>query len=90
MILEVKVIPQAQENAVVEFKEGVLKVRIKGIPVKGKVNETLIKFLAEILGVSRDQIRIISGLTSPRKRVEVAGLKNIPPEFFDRFSNRNL
>jgi uncharacterized protein (TIGR00251 family) len=80
MILEVKVIPQARQNAVVEFKEGILKIKIKGTPVKGKVNENLIKFLAEILGVPKAQIRIISGLTNPRKRIEIAGLKNIPPE----------
>lgn len=78
MILEVKVIPRARENAVVEFKEGVLKVKIKGAPVKGEVNENLIKFFAEIFGVSRGQIRIISGMTGPRKRVEVMGLKSIP------------
>jgi hypothetical protein len=80
MILEVKVIPQSRENALVEFKEGVLKIKIKGTPVKGKVNENLIKFLAEILGVSKTQIRIISGLTSPRKRIEIEGLKSIPHE----------
>lgn len=78
MILEVKVVPQARENGVVEFKEGILKVKIKGTPVKGKVNENLIIFLAELLGVSRSQIRIISGLTSPRKRIEISGLETIP------------
>lgn len=78
MILEVKVIPQAKENAIVEFKEGVLKIKIKGTPVKGKVNENLIKFLAEILDVSKTQIRIISGFTSPRKRIEISGLKSLP------------
>ena len=80
MILEVKIVPQSRENAVVEFKEGVLKIKIKGTPVKGKVNENLIKFLAEILGVPKAQIRIISGLTNPKKRIEVIGLEYIPPK----------
>lgn len=78
MILEVKVIPQARENSVVEFKEGVLKVKIKGTPIKGKVNENLIQFLSEVLGVSKNKIRIVSGLTSPRKRIAIEGLTNIP------------
>lgn len=80
MIIDIKVIPQSQENCFVEFKEGVLKIKIKGTPVKGKVNENLIAFLAKTLDVSKNQIKIVSGLTSPRKKVEILELKETLPE----------
>lgn len=86
MILEVKVIPQAKLNEIVEFKEGVLKIKIKGTPIKGKVNKNLINFLAEFLNVPKTQIKIISGLTSRRKRIEITGLKNTLAEFLSKMN----
>lgn len=75
MIVEIKVIPQSRENAFVEFKNRILKVRIKGTPVKGKVNENLIKFLADSFDISKNQIQILSGFTSQRKKIEILGLE---------------
>lgn len=71
MIIEIKVIPRSQENALVEFKQGILKIRVKGVPVKGKVNEALIKFLSDSFEIPKNQITIISGLTSQRKKVKI-------------------
>ena len=77
-------IPQSQNNSFVDLKEGVLKIKIKGTPVKGKVNENLISFLAEAFDIPKSQIKIISGLTSPRKKVEILGLKETLPEICSR------
>lgn len=82
MIVEVKVIPQSRENAVIEFKNTILKIRVQGTPVKGKVNETLVKFLADSLGISRSQVAILSGLTTPKKRIEIKG---VDQEFFNNW-----
>ena len=73
MILEVKVIPNARENGIVEFKDNVLKIKIKGVPVKGKVNDNLIKFLSDYFNVAKSEIKIISGSKDPRKRVAITG-----------------
>ncbi len=73
MILEIKVTPQSRENKIIEFKHGILKIKIKGTPVKGKVNENLIRFLANLLNISQQQVTIISGFTSQRKRVQIVG-----------------
>lgn len=71
MIIDIKVIPQSRKNSFVEFKMGVLKIKIKGTPIKGKVNANLIEFLADSLNISKRSIRILSGLTSKRKKIEI-------------------
>ena len=45
--------PNSSQNEVVGFKEGVLQVRIVAPPVEGKANQELIKFLSNVLGVSK-------------------------------------
>ena len=48
-----------------------LKVRLAARAVDGKANEALIEFLAEHYGVAKKQVRILSGLKSRQKRVEI-------------------
>ncbi len=91
-ILNIKVIPQSRENAFVEFKDEVLKVKIKGTPTKGKVNENLIAFLADCLGIAKSQIQIISGFTNPRKKIKFTGveeaqIKNIILSLISKLQN---
>lgn len=49
-----------------------LKISVTAAPEKGKANAALIRFLAKQLGVGRAAVRIVSGETSRRKRVEIA------------------
>jgi len=51
-----------------------LKVKVSAAPEKGKANKCLIEFLAEQLGVKKNTVSIISGTTSPIKRVKVSGM----------------
>lgn len=73
MILKVSVTPNARENAIVGFQNGILKVRIHSPPDKGKANDTLIEFLAEKFSISKSRIRILSGHTSRLKKLEIEG-----------------
>jgi uncharacterized protein (TIGR00251 family) len=54
--------------------DDMLKVKVSAAPEKGKANQCLIKFLAEQLGVKKNAVSIISGTTSPIKRVKVSGM----------------
>lgn len=81
MILDVKVIPQSRENALVSYHDGILKIRIQGTPVKEKVNKELIKFLSELLDVPKNCIHIVAGRTTPRKRLQ---LEKLEPETFHK------
>jgi uncharacterized protein YggU (UPF0235/DUF167 family) len=43
-------------------------------PVEGRANEALSAFLAQWLGVRKNQVEIIAGATSRRKMIRVSGL----------------
>ena len=72
--ISLRVHPNAAKNEVVEFSDGVLRVRIAASPVKGKANKELVAFLSKTLGLGRDSLTIIKGHTSHNKVIAVAGL----------------
>ena len=74
MRFNVRVQPRASKDEVVGFANGVLRVRLRAPPVEGAANEALIKFLADELGVSRRHVRIVSGIGSRNKVIEVDDL----------------
>jgi uncharacterized protein (TIGR00251 family) len=48
-----------------------IAISIKAPPERGKANRELVKKLAAHFGVGEDRVRIISGLASRKKLVEV-------------------
>jgi uncharacterized protein len=48
-----------------------IAVSIKSQPERGRANRELVKKLAAHFGVGEDRVKIISGLTSRKKLVEV-------------------
>ncbi len=71
-IIQIKVTPNASKNQILDWTEGVLRLRIKGVPEKGQVNEELIAFLAKQLGIAKSHIEMVSGATSRIKRLKIA------------------
>ncbi len=70
MNLEVKVITGAKKREM--RREGSrLKVRLTARPVKGKANEELIAYIAEIFGLKRHDISIIAGEKETRKVLSI-------------------
>ena len=72
--ITVQVQPNASENKVARFEGGVWHLKIAAPPVKGKANRELIKFLGDVLGVSKSNLTIEKGLTSKRKVVTIEGM----------------
>ncbi|MGE3465316.1 MAG: DUF167 domain-containing protein [Pyrinomonadaceae bacterium] len=72
----VKVVPGASQNKIVGVLGEALKVRVQAPPEKGKANASVLKIIAEFLGVPEKQLSICSGQTSPTKVVEVRGLSD--------------
>ena len=66
--------PGAKRTEVAGLHGDCIKVRLASPPVDGKANECLIAFLAERLGVKRNQVTIARGLGSRRKTVFAQGL----------------
>lgn len=69
--LPVKVVPGASRGEIAGWMGDRLKVRVAAPPERGKANEALVELLAEVLGVPRARVRIVSGTASPLKVVEV-------------------
>jgi uncharacterized protein YggU (UPF0235/DUF167 family) len=51
-----------------------LKIEVIAPPEKGRANEAVIEILADCLGVGTDDIKVVSGHSSPSKVVAVPGM----------------
>ena len=71
---EVRVRPCAGRSAVVGEHAGALKVDLTAPPEGGKANKELVRLLAGLLGIPSGGVAVVSGETSRRKRVSVAGV----------------
>ena len=79
--LRLRVAPGAANPAIVGRHGDGWKVRVAAAPERGRANEAVLALLAESLSLPRAQVRLVSGLTSRDKIVELTG---IPPEEIDR------
>lgn len=70
----VKVHPRAKRNAVAGEVGEALKLALTAPPVEGKANEACIRFIAELLDVSRSSVTIAAGESSRQKVIRVHGL----------------
>ncbi len=66
--------PNASQNKVTRFKDGVLYLKITAPPIKGKANKELLKFLSDVLEVGKSNLSIEKGVSSKRKVVVIKGL----------------
>ena len=83
----VKVHPRARRSAVTGRLGDAWKLDLTTPPVEGKANEECVRFLAELVGVSRARVRIVTGLTSRTKLVEIEG---VTEEEFSSAAGTNL
>lgn len=71
MIIQVHIKPNSRHQESVEVLDGVYEVRVKAKAVDGKANTRLVELLAEHFALSKTKIRIVRGLTSRYKLVEI-------------------
>ncbi|BAU48754.1 hypothetical protein SVA_2204 [Sulfurifustis variabilis] len=74
MRLNVKVVPGASRSGIAGWLGEVLKVRVAAPPEGGRANAAVERLIAEALGLPRAQVRLISGASSARKTLEIAGM----------------
>jgi uncharacterized protein (TIGR00251 family) len=70
----VHVVPKSTRNKVIGKHGDALKINLASQTVGGVANDTLINFIAEKLGVKRDNVEIAAGLSSTEKMVIVVGV----------------
>jgi len=71
MILNIRVIPKASRNFI-KKEPDFLKVYLTKPAENGQANAQLIDLLSEYLGVGKYQIKIIKGISSRNKIIEIA------------------
>ena len=72
--LTVRAHPRAKRSAVTGRFGDAWKLDLAAPPVNGKANDECVRFLAELAGVPRAGVRIVTGLTSRIKVVEIEGV----------------
>jgi uncharacterized protein (TIGR00251 family) len=74
MILHLQAKPNARKNELLPGPDGRWIVRLAAPPQDGKANAVLLALLADVFGVAKSNVQLLSGHTAPFKKVEVAGL----------------
>lgn len=72
--ITVKVHPRARRTRLAGRLGEAWKLDLAAPPVEGKANEACVRFFAELAGVPRSRVRIVTGATSRTKVVEVEGV----------------
>jgi len=74
MKLKIKVVPKSSRNSIAGWMDDTLKVCVNAAPEKGQANRAAQEILAAALSLPKNKVRIVSGLTSARKLVEIGEL----------------
>ena len=69
--LQIRIQPRAARTRIVGRHGSAIKVQVHAPPVEGAANAALVDLLATSLAVSRSNVRIVQGLRSRDKLVEV-------------------
>ena len=72
--LTVRVHPRARRSALTGRFGDAYKLDLAAPPVEGKANDECVRFFAGFAGVPRSRVRIVTGLTSRTKVVEIEGV----------------
>lgn len=73
-IVAVRAQPGAKRNALIGVHAGMLRVAVAQPPERGRANDAIVALLASEFGCKRNQVAIVSGETSLRKRVLFRGI----------------
>ena len=72
--ISVLAVPRASRSEVAGVHDGRLRARLAAPPVDGAANTQLVRFFADLLGVSKSAVTVAQGSTGRRKTVEVQGI----------------
>jgi uncharacterized protein len=74
ILISVRVQPGTSRDAISGIREGSLLIKLCSPPVDGRANDSLLRFVADMLNIPRSSIRIIQGIKNRKKLLEVAGV----------------
>lgn len=75
-LLPVKVTPRAAKPCIGSWRAAAdgreeLEIKVTQAPTDGAANEAVVKLLSRALGISRAEVRIVSGAASRHKRLSI-------------------
>jgi uncharacterized protein len=73
--IQVKITPGSSRTKLLGLHGECLKIAVAAPPEKGKANLALIEFLAELTGISKQQVKLTSGETNPQKTLTLSGIE---------------
>jgi uncharacterized protein (TIGR00251 family) len=76
LILHLHAKPNARHNQLLPGSGGRWTVRLAAPPQDGKANVVLLAFLAEVFGLAKSNVHLLSGHTAPFKKVELSGVSD--------------
>jgi uncharacterized protein (TIGR00251 family) len=76
MLLHLQAKPNARRSQLLPGPDGRWLVRLAAPPQDGQANEELVTFLAEVFGVPKRDVQLLSGHTAPFKKVEISGVSD--------------
>jgi uncharacterized protein YggU (UPF0235/DUF167 family) len=73
MIVKVRVMPNAEDNEIVNRIGSVLRVKVAAPAINEKANAILKNYLAEFFEVPSGKVNILRGINGCEKTVEIVG-----------------
>ncbi len=71
LVVDITVIPASGQQKLLIDAQGRLKCYLKSAPEKGRANAELVKFLSKSLGYPQDDVELIGGEISRKKRLKI-------------------
>ena len=72
--ITVKAHPRARRSAITGRLGDAWKLDLAAPPVDGKANEECVRFFAELAGVARSRVRVVTGAAGRLKVVDIEGV----------------
>jgi uncharacterized protein (TIGR00251 family) len=72
--IDLRVIPRSPRTGVEGIRNGRVLLRVTAPPVDSAANEAVVALLADVLGVAKRSVRLVSGTTGRNKTLEVDGV----------------
>ena len=76
MTLHLHAKPNARRTQLLPGPDGRWLVRLAAPPQDGQANAVLLAFLADLFGVPKREVQLLSGHTAPFKKVAIAGISD--------------
>jgi uncharacterized protein (TIGR00251 family) len=72
--LNVKVVPGSSRDQTVGWLGDALKIKVIAPPENGPANEAVVELLSTRRSISTDDIKVVSGRSSPSKVIAITGI----------------